>query len=648
MRDQIITSYLKDFVDKFGLSSLPEDQAFERFVSYCVVSKHYAENFEPEDVCVGGGGDLGLDGLTILVNDHIVTSKEAVDHLKKALRRLDVKFVFVQAKTSPKFEATEIGTFLAGVRQFFDANLPKDANAKIRELHAIKDHIYSSSVDFDQNPICHLYYSSTGTWIEHQPFKTRIDQGLSDLERTSLFSAVDFVAMDLESLKATYRELNHKIVREMQFDKHTILPQIAGVQEAYIGIVPCHEYLKLLTNMDGSLNRRLFFDNVRDFQGNNPVNREIESTIRDSTRRDRFALLNNGVTIVARDINKVGAKFKIVDYQIVNGCQTSHILFNNREHLSPQAHLPLKLIVTTDVDVTNQIIQGTNRQTEVKLEAFESLAPFQKKLEEYFLAVGRGHSEPLYYERRSKQYDHLDVRRDRIVSLPTQIKCFVAMFLNEPHSTHRYYGELLSSYQNRLFSEAHSPAPYYLSSATHAKLESLFASGRLPRDLRPLKFQIAMVFRLQNELADLPPLNNKGIENYCETLLRAIHGPTSEDLFKKSAQTVSNTRRAFGSRDQPARTKVFTNSLLEVSTNGKQLHLPGASHRLTGVVKDFSDVKGFGFIAAEDGTQVFVHFSGISGKGYKYLMKGDQVTFALSDGVRGPIASEVEVVSPSS
>ena len=77
--------------------------------------------------------------------------------------------------------------------------------------------------------------------------------------------------------------------------------------------------------------------------------------------------------------------------------------------------------------------------------------------------MGRGRSEPLYYERRSKQYEHLAIRRERIISLAVQVKCFLAMFLNEPHSTHRYYGELLSAYRNRLFRESHSPIPYYVS-----------------------------------------------------------------------------------------------------------------------------------------------------------------------------------------
>src|SRR5262249_33174180 len=150
---------------------------------------------------------------------------------------------------------------------------------------------------------------------------------------------------------------------------HTILPQMNGVQEAYIGIVPCLEYLKLVCESDGTLNRRLFYDNVRDFQGHNSVNVEIRDTIRDAERNDLFALLNNGVTVVARDVNKVGATFRLKDYQVVNGCQTSHMLYLNKDYLTNKVYLPFKLIVTADAAVTNQITHGTNRQTEVKPEA---------------------------------------------------------------------------------------------------------------------------------------------------------------------------------------------------------------------------------------------------------------------------------------
>jgi hypothetical protein len=47
--------------------------------------------------------------------------------------------------------------------------------------------------------------------------------------------------------------------------------------------------------------------------------------------------------------------------------------------------------------------------------------------------------------------------------MPAQVKCFVAMFLNDPHSTHRYYGELLDANRSKMFLPSHSPLPYFLS-----------------------------------------------------------------------------------------------------------------------------------------------------------------------------------------
>ena len=61
-----------------------------------------------------------------------------------------------------------------------------------------------------------------------------------------------------------------------------------------------------------------------------------------------------------------------------------------------------------------------------------------------------------------------------------------------------------------------------------------------------------------------------------------------------------------------------------------------------GIVKWFSDKKGFGFIEQEEGGDIFVHYSAISMPGFKTLAEGDRVAFEVEQGDRGPAAKNVE------
>ncbi len=68
-------------------------------------------------------------------------------------------------------------------------------------------------------------------------------------------------------------------------------------------------------------------------------------------------------------------------------------------------------------------------------------------------------------------------------------------------------------------------------------------------------------------------------------------------------------------------------------------------NRKTGTVKWFSRVKGYGFIAPDDQEkEIFVHFSGIIGEGYRNLEQGQRVNFDVEDTPKGPQAVNVEAV----
>jgi CspA family cold shock protein len=63
-----------------------------------------------------------------------------------------------------------------------------------------------------------------------------------------------------------------------------------------------------------------------------------------------------------------------------------------------------------------------------------------------------------------------------------------------------------------------------------------------------------------------------------------------------------------------------------------------------GVCKWFNNKKGFGFISQDDGNDVFVHYTGIQGEGFRTLNEGDQVEFEIEDSDKGPRAVSVKVV----
>jgi len=69
-----------------------------------------------------------------------------------------------------------------------------------------------------------------------------------------------------------------------------------------------------------------------------------------------------------------------------------------------------------------------------------------------------------------------------------------------------------------------------------------------------------------------------------------------------------------------------------------------ADERETGTVKWFNESKGYGFIARDEGGDIFVHYTGIEGSGYRILEEGQRVEFTVGEGLKGPAAINVQVI----
>ena len=634
MKDIVLEGFVQSFAAARGLSHLDRGELFETFAASSIFRKyHQWDAVEMDDsVLVGGANDGGIDAIGILVNGRPARTEEDVEFFIGTLHRLEVEFIFIQAKSASQFKASDIGQFAFGVQQFFSrvfGNQQRiEFNAEITQTIELSKYIYRQSIKMQTNPQCYLYYASSGKWTGAPDPDGRLLACKEHLEGLKIFSSVTITAVDAELLKSIYRDLERSVDRQLEFSKTAVFPQIDGVEDAYIGLMRGDEFVKLVSRDDGELNRELFFDNVRDYQGGNPVNSDIRSTLSDRQGRRNFPLLNNGVTITARSINRRGDIFTIRDFQIVNGCQTTHILFQSKEHVDETIFIPVKLVATTDSQVVNEVIKATNRQTAVLPEALESLTSFHKELEDFYKTQERDRSaeDRIYYERRSKQFLMDNISQKNIVTLTNQIKSFVGMFLNEPHSHPRYYGELLQSYAGRIFLADHNPAPYYASGVALLMVEDWLNSNPSDRAWRPYRHQVLMLLRILIAGTKVPELNGTRATEYALGIVDALRDNERRTKECRAAirildQCLSefNSTRTLGVRNPPHRIRAFTELLLRkiYGSESVQSELGNVTDPKLGSIEHgqiiwFDQWKHYGFIQRDSGDRIFVHGSQIT------------------------------------
>lgn len=559
----VLNSLLKKHCHAFDLTG-SETENFEHFINYIVVKNHVTQSFDPAIVCTEKG-ELAIDGIAIIAEDNLVTSPQEIEDIFSLKKKdITVDFIFIQSKTSEKFDAAEISLFFGAVKNFFDDSSKINNTPQLVKFKKIIHFIFDNCEKLYTNPRIKICYASAGCWQNDGNLLDIINTSISEMERKHIFSDIRFIPYDSDKITDAFRMIKNSVSKRLQMDQAAIIPATSNVEEAYIGVVKCIDYLNLVTDQDGNLMTNLFEDNVRYFQGFNPVNCEIANTLLSEEKQKDFAFYNNGITIVANEIRRTGAFFNLSNFQVVNGCQTSFVLFNQKSIIKPDSYVIVKLVEAKNSDFSSLIVKASNRQTPVTNEAFEILRDFHKNLEEAYAAYPSDFR--LYYERRSKQYDSVDINRGKIVTLSVQVFSYIAMFLAEPQSTHRYYGELLASNKNRIFREGDVYNQYCISA-----LFLFFTEQWLKKHSKEFikyKYHIILLLRLMIDNTQLPPSNSKKMGLLCNKLFEVLR---NEDCFCNHIRNAISiieegisrvTQKGYDTN--LARSKEFTSALLEI------------------------------------------------------------------------------------
>ena len=566
--DAITKSFLKEFVESKNYSLLTLSDQFEMFANFCIINKEYdSVSFDEKEISTGKNTQ-GIDGIGIIVNNKLCNSIQEIEELIELNRVLTVTFIIIQSKTSSKFDGNQIDNMFRWTKTFFNEQSDLFVTNEMRNFIEMKEYIYANSKYMkDRNPICNLYFCSTGKWTEDLNLVQVVTGNTKELEDLNLFENVTFYPCDSKQIQKLYRKTKEPVEATIKFEKKVTIPTMNEIKVAYSGMIPFSEFKKIIIDESGKM-KSVFNDNIRDYleQENNPVNTDIAETLKKGNL-DSFCILNNGVTVVADEISGPGDNITITNYQIVNGCQTSNVLYENRNVPDiDNMHIPLKIIVTDNSAIKSKITRATNNQTAVDAVELEALTEFQRNLEFYYQAIPKDNYK-LYYERRTNQFKSSEIPMNRIVNRETQIKVFSSMFLDKPHLVAGYYGKLIKDMGDDIFNSEHDYLPYYTSALTYYILENLYNIHKLDKSTRRFRYQIVLIFRFLVSPQTAPnPKDKKKTEIFCNKILDTLKN--EENAISKFQESINFLKSDFLNLDFKDRKTVERKGTTDIITNG--------------------------------------------------------------------------------
>lgn len=520
----LLKSRIISFAETAGFcpEKVTNEKLAELFEYYAVahfLSKYVSDIREVESTIIPPD-DGGIDGFAISVNGQLVDDASDFDEILQEGNSNNVRIGFLQAKTSEKYDTKDIARFLDAIRRVTKAagsgefdNVEKSLWPKTEILKEVIRKIHRFSTGRVPCDVFFVTLSTTSFFTSQDDLikltedksanVSQVFQAYKDLEADGVFDFRNFKAVGESALESRIAELRGTHEVDFRLDHPVEIAPTGAIAGALMGVIPVSELRKIILDDNGELRENIFEGNVRLYQGeNNPVNQEIANTLR-SDLRDFFPFLNNGLTIVTREMTRTMGNIHMRGYQIVNGCQTSNQIAQwiqssdgdqNILDQSQEVLVPIKIIQTDDPDASRQITVATNSQTAISQADIQGNSSLARRIEEYFNRMPDNDSNSgrikLRYKRQSGQDTESSIPDLRTYTTQDLSRAYTSCILGNSSEAIRS-SKMSAEPGSPVWLENGYESLFYFSMLTVYKIERVLQ--RDAKGIRPAKYHIAML-----------------------------------------------------------------------------------------------------------------------------------------------------------
>jgi hypothetical protein len=428
------------------LDPLATEAEFFEFFSADQILRDYT--LDPEEIRSGivgqesnataNGTDGGIDSMYLVVNGKLIRDSEQIKSLATFRTNLILDVIVIQSKKEKGFGLTTIDRLSSTLENVFQIDkAPSDFSEKYNEplLEIIECFRNLHTALISKHPkinVC-VYYATIG---DSAGIDSNILGKAKELEEKipRILSTVSdckfhFVgARDLIDLSRRPRKNQFKV---------RCLNSISDGKGGWVALVEIGEYFNLITE-NGCLREYLFESNVREYEGDVDVDKQIRKTLQNPDKRTAFWWLNNGITILAQKVGGHSQELIIDDPSIVNGLQTSQEIFKYLHQpslfdspASDKRHALIRIIESPNEELQDKIIRATNSQTKIPPEYLRASEDIQRDIEVLFRSKG------LHYDRRKNSWRNAGKNLWSIVGITELAQSVAATLLQEPDEAPR-------------------------------------------------------------------------------------------------------------------------------------------------------------------------------------------------------------------